>query len=143
MCCCSMKFWGLFLAAILGGLMGLLVMTIATPCYHDLFAIWTGHELPWKQTEHHVHDNSTVDVLETLHTFNECWVKTGWPILCTYMFVAMGIAVVLYIIAIFACMCHCCCRRQRYDGQLMPSPYYGPAHIIVDTRGRTAYAERY
>jgi hypothetical protein len=120
-----MKFWGVFLAAIVGGVFGLITMAVVTPCYHDVVFWLTGREIPWNVEQHAYHANSAPSTLETVNTFTACWMATGWPIFLTYMFVGMGIAVVVYIVAIFACMCNCCCllgrgrrysRRSKYDG---------------------------
>jgi hypothetical protein len=127
--CCGIKFWGFFLAAILGGLIGLAIMAMATPCYHDLVTVWTGVELPWHMDKHHFHANSTADGIEIAHTITGCISETGWPVFLTFLFVGMGTAVFIYIVAIFCCMCKgCCChcddrkyhrgrhrRRDSYD----------------------------
>ena len=144
-CCCSMKFWGVFLAAILGAATGFAVLVAVTPCYHDLFTMWTGHEIPWSQEEHHVQppaDGNTLgpDVLVIAHSLFDCLEESGKTRIAAYTLIGASIAVVLYIIIIFMCMCRrCCCGchskggGERYAFQI-PGDSGGQPLIVLGHR---------
>jgi hypothetical protein len=114
-----MKLWGVFLAALLGGLLGMVALGLFTPCFHEIFGIITEHEevtakdgLLLPSLNDHRNETSR-DVIEIAHTITGCLQEVGIATVSLFFCIGAGIAVVIYIIVIFSsCCCHGHHRRD-------------------------------
>jgi len=110
-----MKLWGVFLAALLGGLLGLVALGLFTPCFHEVFGIMTEHEELVSSLTGHGSSNQTVhDVLGIAHTVTGCLQDVGLATVTLFFCIGAGLATVIYIIVIFASCC-CCHGHHRRD----------------------------